>query len=53
MSENYDVIAIFPIYGQFGAMQKSDSERIVTFYLTKSESKAIKSLIQLSHYCSE
>ena len=26
ISENYDVIVIFPIYGQFGAMQKPDSE---------------------------
>ena len=26
MSINYDVIVIFPIYGQFGAMQKPDSE---------------------------
>ena len=25
MSENFDVIIIFPIYGQFGAMRKSDS----------------------------
>ena len=29
MSENYDVIAIFPIFGQFGAIRKLDSERIV------------------------
>ena len=26
MSTNYDVIVIFPIYGQSGAMQKPDSE---------------------------
>ena len=25
MSENCDVIAIFPIYGQFGAIRKPDS----------------------------
>ena len=29
MSENYDVIVIFPIFGQFGAIRKLDSERIV------------------------
>ena len=29
ISENYDVIVIFPIYGQFGAMQKPDFGRIV------------------------
>ena len=29
MSENCDVIVIFPIYGQFGAIHKPDSERLV------------------------
>ena len=29
MSENCDVIFIFPIYGQFGAIQKPDSAGIV------------------------
>ena len=29
MSANYGVIVIFPIYGQFGAIQKLDSGRIV------------------------
>ena len=29
MSENFDVIAIFPIYSQFGAIRKSKSGRIV------------------------
>ena len=29
MSENCDVIDIFPIYGQFGATQKSNCGRIV------------------------
>ena len=29
MSENYDAIAIFPIYGQFGAIRKPDSGRII------------------------
>ena len=28
MSENCDVIVIFPIYGQFGAIRKPDSGRI-------------------------
>ena len=29
MSENCDVNVIFPIYGQFGAIRKPDSGRIV------------------------
>ena len=29
MSKNCDVIAIFPIYSQFGAIRKPDSGRIV------------------------
>ena len=29
MSQNCDVIVIFPIYGQFGAIRKPDSGRIV------------------------
>ena len=29
MSENYDVIVIFRIYGQFGAIRKPDCGRIV------------------------
>ena len=29
ISENCDVIAIFPIYGKFGAIRKPDSGRIV------------------------
>ena len=29
ISENYDVIIIFPIYGQSGAIPKPDSRRIV------------------------
>ena len=29
MSENFDFITVFPIYGQFGAIQKPDSGRIV------------------------
>ena len=54
--ENYDVIAIFSIYSQFGATWKSNSVKrifllIVTFYLTKTENRTKKSLTQLSHYC--
>ena len=54
----------FSFYNQFGAIQKSDSGRIVcetylkliftlvvTIYLTKNESKTEKSLTQLSYYC--
>ena len=29
LSTNYDVIVIFPIYGQFGAIRKLDSRRMV------------------------
>ena len=29
MSESFDVIIVFPIYGQFGAIRKPDSGRIV------------------------
>ena len=29
MSENFDVIVIFPIYGQFGAIRKPESVRMV------------------------
>ena len=62
MSENCDVIAIFPIYGQFGLIWKPDSggivcktyiSLIVIFYLTKNENRTKKSLTQLSHYCFE
>ena len=63
MSGNCDVIAIFPIYSQFGAIRKPDSGRIVyktyrvplivTFYLTKTENKTKISLTQLLHYCLE
>ena len=54
MSENFDVIVIFPIYGQFGAIRKPDSRRIVcktyifiknSFYLTKTENRTIETLI--------
>ena len=32
MSENCDVFVIFPIYGQFEAIRKPDSRRIVCIY---------------------
>ena len=60
ISRNCDVIAIFPLYGQFGAIQKPDSGRItvklmfsltITFYLTKTENSTKKSPTQLSYYC--
>ena len=55
MSENLVVIAIFPIYSQFGAIRKSKSGRIVnlifslivTFYNTKTENRTKKSLTLL------
>ena len=47
MSKNCDVIVIYPIYDQFGAIQKPDSA-------AKTEKKKTKkSLTQLSHYCFE
>ena len=51
MSENYDVIAIFPIYDPFRAIPKQDSRPVVTIYLTKTENKTKKSLTQFSHSC--
>ena len=50
MSANYDVIVIFPIYGQFEATRKPDSGRTVcktfsltvTCYLTKTENRTKK-----------
>ena len=62
MSRNSNVIAIFLIYGQFGAIQKLDSGRIVcktyifikvNFYLMKTENRTKKHLTQLSDYCFE
>ena len=61
MSENYDVIVIFSVYGQFGAIRNPDSggrvcnaklmfSLIVIFYLTKTENRTKKSLTQVSQY---
>ena len=53
MPENFDVIAIFSIYGQFGAIRKlnSDAETvkpifllIVIFYLSETENRTKISL---------
>ena len=58
MSTNCDVIVIFPIYGQYGAIRKRDSGRMavktyifikVTFYLTNIENRSKKSLTKLSY----
>ena len=62
MSENFGVITIFPIDGQFRAIQKPVSgtwsvkrifSLIAIFYIIKTENKTKKSLTQLSHYCFE
>ena len=62
MSENYDVIAIFLVYGKFGAIWKPNSRRIVyklifslivTFFPKKTEKRTKISLTQLSQYCFE
>ena len=55
-----DVIPMFPIYVQFGAIGKPDSgptvcktyifSLIATLYLTRTGNRAIKPLIQLSHH---
>ena len=64
MSENFDVIVIFQIYGQFGTISKPVSSCMVcnlfitfsvtfsltvTFYLGKTENRTEKSLTHLSH----
>ena len=59
VSADCGVIVIFPIYGQFGAIRKPNSGRMicnvrltfsltVTLYLTKTENKTQKSLSQLA-----
>ena len=59
---NCDVIVIFSIYDQFGAIRKPDSGCIVcksyifieaTLYFTETESRTKKSLTQLSQSCFE
>ena len=60
ISTNRDIIFFFPIYGQFAAIQKLDSGRMVyktyifinsNLYLTEPESRTKKSLAQLLYYC--
>ena len=62
MSKNRDVIAIFSIYSQFGAIRKPDSGRIFcktsvfinsNIYLIKTENRTKKTLTKLSDYCFE
>ena len=62
MSVNCDVIAIFRIYGQSGAIRRRipDAWSVkltfslrVTFYLTKAVNRIKKSLTKLSYYCFE
>ena len=67
MSENLNVIVIFPIFGQFEAIfrtilgsQIPDALSVklifsltMTFYLTKIENRTKTSLTQLSKYCFE
>ena len=59
MSANCDVIVIFLICCQFGAILpdawsvKLIFSLIATFYLTKAENRTKKSLPQLSHCCFE
>ena len=62
LSANFDVIVIFPIYGQSGAIRRPHAGRmsvkltfslIATFYLTKTENRTKTSLTQLSHRCLE
>ena len=62
MSVNCEVIVIFSIYGQFGAIRKPGSGRIVcktyifinsSFLSYKNWKQNWKSLIQLPHYSFE
>ena len=62
MSKNYDVIVIFRIFGQFGAVPRPDSRhRVCKCYVFsninlltyKTENRAKKSLTKISHYCFE
>ena len=51
MSENYEVIVIFPIYGQFGAIRKRDSCRIVykTYIFINSDVLSYKNKTELKY----
>ena len=60
LSENCDVIIIFRIFGQFGAVWRPDSgHRVFKKYVFSNgdllpyKNRTKKSLTQLSHYCFE
>ena len=62
MSKNCDVIVIFRIFSQFGAVRRPVSGTvsakvmfsvIAAFCLTKTENRTKKSLTQLPYYCFE
>ena len=60
MSANCDLIVFIPIYGQFTAIWKPNSGRMVykvslfiNNNLMKTESRTKKSLTKLSNYCFE
>ena len=62
MLANCDVVVIFSIYGQFGAIPKPDSRRMVyktyisinsNFLSYKNWKRAKRSLTELSYYCFE
>ena len=64
MSENCDIIGIFPIYDQFEVILKPNSKRIVCkayifinsnlfFFFTRTENRTKKSRTQLSYYSFE
>ena len=55
MSKNCNVIAIFPIYGQFGVIRKPDSGRIVCkiYILIKSNLLSYKNWKQLNRTFNE
>ena len=61
-SESCDIIVIFRIHSQFGAIRQSDPRRInyktyifnnSNLYLTKTENITKKFVTQLSYYCFE
>ena len=59
ISENYDVIVIFRIFGQFGGSPEAHSGHKSSLFsnsnlfFTKTENRTKKSLTQLSHFCFE
>ena len=62
MSKNCDVIVIFRIFSQFGAVRRpvsgTESAKVMfsviaAFCLTKTENRTKKSLTQLPYYCFE